>query len=101
MPEDTGIVLKAESRFTVMSLLRNELRYYAASEDVNEIDYEAAILPDAKRACLFAEDHLVRKRELLSILVPRKVLHARLKAQENGVIERPNTDMQEWHPSKK
>lgn len=99
--EDTGLVLKAGSRFLVLSLLNNQLRYYAASDEGNEIDYEVGILPDARRACQFAEDYLIRKRELLAILLPRQVLRARLKAQPNGGVERPNTDTRVWHPLQK
>lgn len=101
MTEDTGIVLKAGPRFLVLSLLSNQLRYYAASENANEIDYEVGIFPDANRACRFVQDYLIGKRELLSILIPRKILRARLKAQENGVIERPNTDVRDCHPAQK
>jgi hypothetical protein len=94
--EDTGIVLKSGYRFIVMSLLRNQLRYYAASEDVNEVDYEVGILPDARQAYLFAEDYLIYKRELLTILTPRNILRARLEAQGDHVIERLNTDVRDY-----
>lgn len=99
--EDTGIVLKGGSRFIVLSLLRNQLRYYAASEDVNETDYEVGIFPDARSAYQFAEDYLVCKRELPIISIPRNVLRPRLEAKEDQVMNRPNEDMLGRYPTPK
>lgn len=95
MTEDTGIALKAGSHFIVISLLKDQLRYFAASENADEVDYEIGILPDARRAGSFIEDYLVHKRELLAILTPRRILQARLEAEGECVIERPNTDTQD------